>query len=69
VAAIAEIELLHGQWPDLVHILLDNVTATDNVNLKQATLKTIGYICEGVVSKGCRVFGVPLTLAIYLFLS
>lgn len=50
MAAIAEIELPRGQWHDLVHILFDNVTTTDDANLKQATLKTIGYICEGVVS-------------------
>ncbi|CAO3590196.1 unnamed protein product [Absidia cylindrospora] len=48
VAAIAEIELPHGQWQNLIHLLLENVTNTDNANLKQATLKTIGFVCESV---------------------
>ncbi|KAI8092520.1 armadillo-type protein [Halteromyces radiatus] len=48
IAAIAEIELPRAQWQDLIHVLLDNVTNTDNANLKQATLKTIGFVCESV---------------------
>ncbi|ORZ20333.1 armadillo-type protein [Absidia repens] len=51
VAAIAEIELPQGQWQDLIPVLLDYVTNTDNANLKQATLKTIGFICETVHPK------------------
>ncbi|KAF7725991.1 karyopherin beta [Apophysomyces ossiformis] len=46
VAAIAEIELPLGQWPDLIQVLLENVTASDNTNLKQSTLQAIGYVCE-----------------------
>ncbi|KAL0092485.1 armadillo-type protein [Phycomyces blakesleeanus] len=46
VAAIAEIELPKYQWPDLIQILLDNVTVANNTNLKQSTLQAIGYICE-----------------------
>ncbi|CDS08530.1 hypothetical protein LRAMOSA09891 [Lichtheimia ramosa] len=46
VAAIAEIELPMGQWPDLIRLLLDNVTTTDNADLKTSTLEAIGYVCE-----------------------
>ncbi|KAG2208221.1 hypothetical protein INT47_006076 [Mucor saturninus] len=45
VAAIAEIELPLGGWPDLIRIMLDNIS-TDNATLKQSTLQAIGYVCE-----------------------
>ncbi|CAO3618140.1 unnamed protein product [Mucor fragilis] len=45
VAAIAEIELPLGQWPDLIRIMLENIS-TDNATLKQSTLQAIGYVCE-----------------------
>lgn len=44
---IAQIELPKGQWPDLIQILLKNMEM-ENDNLKQATLETIGYICEEI---------------------
>ncbi|KAI9255644.1 armadillo-type protein [Phascolomyces articulosus] len=46
IAAIAEIELPLQQWPDLIRIVLENVTNTDNAALKMATLQAIGYVCE-----------------------
>ncbi|KAF8720311.1 hypothetical protein AX14_011024 [Amanita brunnescens Koide BX004] len=46
VAAIAGVELPQGQWQDLIEILLRFVNTADNVNLRIATLQTIGYICE-----------------------
>ncbi|GAA5804019.1 armadillo-type protein [Helicostylum pulchrum] len=45
VAAIAEIELPMGGWPDLIRIMLENIS-TDNATLKQSTLQAIGYVCE-----------------------
>ncbi|OBZ82225.1 Importin subunit beta-1 [Choanephora cucurbitarum] len=45
VAAIAEIELPIGQWPDLIHVMLDNIR-TEDATLKQSTLQAIGYVCE-----------------------
>ncbi|CAO3614146.1 unnamed protein product [Cunninghamella blakesleeana] len=48
VAAIAEIELPQAQWQELIYTLLENVTKSDNANLKQASLKSIGFICESV---------------------
>lgn len=50
IAAIAEIELPMGQWPELIRLLLDNVTSTDNADLKTSTLEAIGYVCEATVS-------------------
>ncbi|KAI8646872.1 armadillo-type protein [Parasitella parasitica] len=45
IAAIAEIELPLGQWPDLIRILLENIS-TGNDTVKQSTLQAIGYVCE-----------------------
>lgn len=50
VAAIASVELPQGQWQDLIEILLGFVNNQPNANLKIATLQTIGYICEAIVS-------------------
>ncbi|KAF8622289.1 hypothetical protein AX15_007152 [Amanita polypyramis BW_CC] len=46
IAAVAGVELPQGQWQDLIEILLRFVNTADNVNLRIATLQTIGYICE-----------------------
>ncbi|KAI7868745.1 armadillo-type protein [Spinellus fusiger] len=46
VAAIADIELPLNLWPELIHILLENVTVANDSDLKQSTLQAIGYICE-----------------------
>lgn len=45
VAAIAEIELPLGGWPDLIAIMLENISNGD-ATLKQSTLQAIGYVCE-----------------------
>ncbi|CAG8501128.1 9352_t:CDS:10 [Paraglomus occultum] len=47
-AAIAAIELPNNQWDDLMKILLNNVTNTENSQLKQAALTAIGYVCEQI---------------------
>lgn len=52
IAAIASIELPAGLWSDLISQLLSFVGRADNAGLRQATLQTIGYICESIVS--CR---------------
>jgi hypothetical protein len=50
IAAVAAIELPRGDWPDLVKIMLENVTnAGSSVNLKQSTLQAIGFVCEEIV--------------------
>ncbi|CAG8581787.1 354_t:CDS:10, partial [Dentiscutata heterogama] len=50
VSAIAAIELPSGQWTDLMKTLLENVTTTDNSQLKIATLTAIGFVCESIDS-------------------
>lgn len=45
VAAIASIELPRNQWPELMHALVRNVNEGD-AHQKQASLTTIGFICE-----------------------
>jgi importin subunit beta-1 len=47
-AKIAQIELPRGLWPELIQILLNNMTQSQNDFLKQSTLQTLGYICEEI---------------------
>jgi importin subunit beta-1 len=49
IAAIAACELPYGEWNELIGTLLEFV-GQDNVGLRVATLQTIGYICEAIVS-------------------
>lgn len=58
IAAIADIELPRGDWPELMSIMVENTKESQPVNVKRASLLTIGYICEsadptnpGVVSQ------------------
>lgn len=53
IAAIAVIELPHDAWPDLIDQLM-GFSSQPNPQLKQATLQTIGYICEAIVSRPGR---------------
>ncbi|CAK5271145.1 unnamed protein product [Mycena citricolor] len=48
VAAIAAVELPLNHWGDLIELLLGFVNTQNNVNLRIATLQTIGYICESI---------------------
>ncbi|GAA6005310.1 karyopherin beta [Rhodotorula paludigena] len=48
IAAIAAIELPAGLWPSLIGQLLALAARNDDPNLRQATLQTIGYICESI---------------------
>lgn len=50
VAAGAAIELPHGGWPELIGQLLEFVQNQENTGARIATLQTIGYVCEVVVS-------------------
>jgi importin subunit beta-1 len=47
IAKIAGIELPQKQWPELVGSLLSNIHQLA-ANVKQATLETLGYLCEEV---------------------
>ncbi|KNA05573.1 hypothetical protein SOVF_188920 [Spinacia oleracea] len=47
IAKIASIEIPRKEWPDLIGSLLNNMTQPDGpATLKQATLETLGYVCE-----------------------
>ncbi|KAL7136183.1 hypothetical protein ABFS83_10G012500 [Erythranthe nasuta] len=49
VAKIASIEVPRKEWPELVGLLLANMTKPDSpASLKQATLESLGYVCEEI---------------------
>lgn len=49
VAKIAGIEIPRKSWPELIGSLLVNMTQQDRpAALKQATLETLGYVCEEI---------------------
>ncbi|ERN06659.1 importin subunit beta-1 isoform X1 [Amborella trichopoda] len=53
VAKVATIELPQNQWPELISTLLLNMGSPQvqaPTHLKQATLETLGYLCEEVSS-------------------
>jgi len=55
---LAAAELPNQQWSEVTTLLVNNITNVQStVPLKQATLETIGYICEETVS---------VTMTIYL---
>ncbi|KAL3655637.1 hypothetical protein CASFOL_000033 [Castilleja foliolosa] len=52
VSKIASIEVPRKEWPELFGLLLDNMTQPDrSASLKQATLETLGYVCEEISNK------------------
>lgn len=49
IAKLASIEIPRKEWPDLIGSLLQNMTNPDIPDgLKQATLDTLGYVCEEI---------------------
>lgn len=49
IAAIAAVDVPLGLWPDMIPVLLSNVTNNpNNPNLKRASLEAIGYVCEEI---------------------
>lgn len=49
IAKVASIEIPLKAWPELVGTLLINMTQQDRpASLKQATLATLGYVCEEI---------------------
>ncbi|MCL7026827.1 hypothetical protein MKW94_006233 [Papaver nudicaule] len=49
IAKIASIEIPRKEWPDLIALLLANMTQQEApATLKQATLETLGYVCEEI---------------------
>ncbi len=53
VAYLAAAELPCNTWPELVPVLLNNVTSPQGTEqLKEASLDSIGYMCEDLVRRG-----------------
>ncbi len=48
VGKLAAIEVPLKMWPDLVPLLLHNITAAPTKDLKQSTFEALGYVCEEV---------------------
>uniref|UniRef100_A0A7N0VBZ6 Importin N-terminal domain-containing protein n=1 Tax=Kalanchoe fedtschenkoi TaxID=63787 RepID=A0A7N0VBZ6_KALFE len=49
IAKVAGIEVPQKLWPELIGALLTNMTQQDkSAGLKQATLETLGYVCEEI---------------------
>lgn len=48
IAKVAAIELPRNQWPELIDELLKNMMQSEP-SIKQATLETLGYVCEELV--------------------
>ncbi|XP_055812701.1 importin subunit beta-1 [Solanum dulcamara] len=49
IAKIASIEVPQKQWPELIGSLLVNMTQQGSpASVKQATLETLGYVCEEI---------------------
>eukprot|EP00268_Persea_americana_P036497 TRINITY_DN35981_c0_g3_i4.p1 TRINITY_DN35981_c0_g3~~TRINITY_DN35981_c0_g3_i4.p1 ORF type:complete len:871 (+),score=200.80 TRINITY_DN35981_c0_g3_i4:478-3090(+) len=56
IAKIASIEIPRKEWPDLIVRLLSNMTRMENpASLKQATLETLGYVCEEISPQDLEV--------------
>lgn len=48
IAAIAELELPHDQWPQLLPVMIDHTRHESPDHVKRAALLAIGYSCEGL---------------------
>ncbi|CAH0389883.1 unnamed protein product [Bemisia tabaci] len=49
VAYVAVVELPQGKWPELIQILVNNVLDPNSTEMvREATLETIGYICQDI---------------------
>ena len=54
VAYIACAELPHQLWPELIQVLVHNVTTPGSTEmLREASLEAVGYICQDIVSYLC----------------
>lgn len=48
IAAIAAIEVPRGEWLEIIKNLADN-SAHENIEIRHASLETLGFICEELV--------------------
>lgn len=54
IAEIAAIEISRGEWLDIINLLAQNSMHSD-LNIKRASITTLGYICEEIKSVSCNV--------------
>ena len=54
VQCVAVVELPRSLWPDLMRILVTNVTNPNSTEMvKESTLEAIGYICQDIQDHRC----------------
>ena len=59
VQYVASIELPAGEWPNLIAVLVANVTNPSSTEMcKEATLEAIGYICQVFIRSNTVPFSV-----------
>ncbi len=51
LAVIASIELPRGEWGQIIDLLAENCSNED-LNIKIASITTLGYICEQIKTSG-----------------
>lgn len=49
VASVACVELPRGLWPEVISMLMTNVSDQSSESLKESSLEAIGYICQDIV--------------------
>jgi importin subunit beta-1 len=54
IAEIAAIEISRKEWMDIINLLAQNSMHSD-LNVKRASITTLGYICEEIKSVSCNV--------------
>ncbi|KAJ3009254.1 karyopherin beta [Thoreauomyces humboldtii] len=67
IQAIAEVELPHNEWPELIPGMLENVTGltkADNEDLRRATLQALGLVCEAVDPNVLVQYSNPILTAV-----
>lgn len=65
VAYVAVAELPTGQWSELIPLLVNNVADANSTEMmKEATLETIGYICQEIDSEVLVAQSNPILTAI-----
>ena len=54
IANIAAIEIVRGEWLEIVNSLASNATHQD-VNIRRASITTLGFICEELKLVKCNI--------------
>lgn len=54
IAEIAAIEISRKEWLDIINLLAQNSMHSD-INVKRASITTLGYVCEEIKTVSCNV--------------